>query len=262
MGEYVGVAHADIDLFAVGIPFAAILVAGEFRLDRLAGIQAQKLDACDRAGCTDVDYPGCYREIIVAGARNLDIVRADIGDDGTDILIGAFFYVDASGLEAAVEKIHAAEEVVYKWISRMVIHFFRRADLLDDAFVHYGDLVRHFKGFLLVVRDEQAGDMHLVVQPSQPSPKLFSDLGVEGAKRLIQQQYFRLHGQCPDQSNTLPLSAGKLGRVEGRYTFKLHEAEQLEDLIVDILLGEPVLARAGIEAEGDIVEYVMWRKSE
>ena len=74
-------------------------------------------------------------------------------------------------------------------------------------------LVGHLEGLFLVVRDEDAGHVDLVVQPAQPLPQLLPHLGVEGAERLVEQQHLRLGRQRPRQGHALPLAAGELRRI-------------------------------------------------
>ena len=67
-----------------------------------------------------------------------------------------------------------------------------RTDLLDPAVVHDRYTIGQFDGFILVVSDEEARQAHLVVQLSQPKPQFLSHLGIERAKRLVEQY-------CADQ---------------------------------------------------------------
>jgi hypothetical protein len=53
--------------------------------------------------------------------------------------------------------------------------------------VHDHDAVGDFQCLVLVVGDEDAGDMKLIVQPAQPDTQLFADLRVQGAERLVEQ---------------------------------------------------------------------------
>ena len=92
----------------------------------------------------------------------------------------------------------------------MVVDVVRRADLLDPAVVHHHDAVGDLQRLLLIVRDEHAGDVHLVVQSPQPAPQLLPHLGVERAERLVEQQHPGLDGQRPRQRDALPLAAGEL----------------------------------------------------
>ena len=60
--------------------------------------------------------------------------------------------------------------------------------LLHPPLVQHHDLVGDLEGLLLVVGDEQAGHVHLVVEPPQPGAELVADLGVERAERLVEEQ--------------------------------------------------------------------------
>ncbi|MNW06767.1 hypothetical protein D3C71_2032310 [compost metagenome] len=52
--------------------------------------------------------------------------------------------------------------------------------------------------------------MQLVVQAAQPAAQLLAHLGVQGAKRLVQQQHLGLDGQGPGQRDTLALATRQL----------------------------------------------------
>ena len=79
------------------------------------------------------------------------------------------------------------QEVHDEAVGRMVKHFLRAAHLLDLTLVQDDDLIGHGEGFFLVVGDEDAGDMKLIVQSAQPGTQLFADLRVQGAERLVEQ---------------------------------------------------------------------------
>ena len=63
--------------------------------------------------------------------------------------------------------------------------------MLHLPLVQDDDLIGHLEGLALIVGDEQARDMNLVVQFSQPDAKLVADLGVESPEGLVQQQHLR-----------------------------------------------------------------------
>ena len=77
--------------------------------------------------------------------------------------------------------------------------------MIDDA---VGDLER----FLLIVRDEHAGHVNLVVETPQPAPQLLPHLRIERAERLVEQQHLRLDRQGARERDALALAAGKLRR--------------------------------------------------
>ena len=83
---------------------------------------------------------------------------------------GHLHAVDRRGrLHAAVKYVHIAQKVHHERVRRMIEYFVRRADLFDTAWVHHHDPVGHFKRLFLIVRDEHAGHVDLVVQLPQPA---------------------------------------------------------------------------------------------
>jgi hypothetical protein len=126
-------------------------------------------------------------------------VRADVADDRLTSRFAEFGpgQVDVADLgparvKAAMKKVDAAEEAVDEGVGRAVVDRLRRADLLDFPLVHHHHLVGDLQGLLLVVGDEDAGDVNLVVQTAQPAAQLQAHLGVEGAEGLIEQEHLRL----------------------------------------------------------------------
>ena len=67
-------------------------------------------------------------------------------------------------------------------VSGILVKLLRRAHLLDAAPVQHDHLVGDFERLLLVVGHEEARDVNLIVQPPQPGPQLFADLGIEGRR--------------------------------------------------------------------------------
>ena len=133
-----------------------------------------------------------------------------------------------------------------------MVDFFRRSNLLDLPLIHYGDAAGHFECLFLVVSDEYSGQAELLMQSAQPMPQLFAQLGVERAKRLIEQQYVRLYCQCSRQRNTLALAAGELRWITVPGPFELHEFEQFLHPRSNLQLGRAALARPNAQSEGDI----------
>ena len=68
---------------------------------------------------------------------------------------------------------------------------------------------------LLIVRDEDRRDVHLVVQAAQPRAQLLADARVERAERLVEEQHLRLDGERAGERHPLPLAAGELRRGSG-----------------------------------------------
>src|SRR5690606_3202015 len=109
----------------------------------------------------------------------------------------------------------------------------RRTDLLDPAMAHDDDAVGDFQRLFLIVRDEDRGDMQLVVQIAQPAAQILAHLGVERAERLVEQKDARLNGERAGERDTLALAARKLRRITPRERADLYEIEKFLDLLLD-----------------------------
>src|SRR5262249_8435103 len=127
----------------------------------------------------------------------------------------------------------------------------RRPDLLDAPLVHDHDPIRHLEGLLLIVGDEHAGDVNLVVQAAEPRAQLLAHLRIERAEGLVEEQDLGLRGKRPGECDALALAARELGRQRALESFELHEPEQLRHARPDLRPG-PL---ADAEAERDVVEH-------
>ena len=137
----------------------------------------------------------------------------------------------------------------------MVIDFLGRADLLDMPLVHHDDPVGELERLFLIVRDEDAGDFDLVVQPPQPSAQFLPHLGVERAERLVQQQDFRLDRERARECDALALPAGELRGIAIGEEVELHEFQQLMHAPLDLGLGGTFAPRQHAHPEGDVLEH-------
>ena len=81
-------------------------------------------------------------------------------------------------MRAAVEQIHIAQKTVNKRAGRVIPDLLRRADLLDLALVHQHHAVGDFERFFLVMRDENTGDVQIIMQAAQPAAQFFPDLRI------------------------------------------------------------------------------------
>ena len=146
-----------------------------------------------------------------AGRAPLDLERVRPYEDQ---MVGrGLMDVGRAVVDAAVKQIDVAEEVEDERRGRLIVDLVGRADLLDPPLVHHHDAVGHFERLFLVVGDEDAGDVQLVVQPAQPAAQLLAHLGVERAERLVEQQHARLDRQRARQRHALALAAGELRRI-------------------------------------------------
>ena len=138
----------------------------------------------------------------------------------------------------------------------MVVKLVGRPDLLDPSLVDHHDPVGHVQGLLLIMSDEDRGDMHLVVQPSQPGSQLLTDVGIERTERLIQQQHAGLDRKRAGQSHPLPLTAGQLSRQPVGELGQVHQLEKLVHSSGD-LLARPfpdLQTEADIAGHGEVPE--------
>ena len=94
-----------------------------------------------------------------------------------------------------MEKVNIPQEMVDEGRSRMLIHFFRRADLLYPALVHDHHTIRHLQDLFLIVCDKDIHDIHLVMQATEPEAQFFAHLGIERTERFIKQQHLWLYGE-------------------------------------------------------------------
>ena len=124
---------------------------------------------------------------------------------------------------------HRAEEAHHEPVGRPVVELQRAADLLDLPVVHDRDVVGDRHRLLLVVGDQDGGDVDLVVQAPQPLAQLRAHLRVERAERLVEQQHARLDRERAGERHALALAAGELARVALVVAGEPDDAEQLVD---------------------------------
>jgi len=83
----------------------------------------------------------------------------------------------------------------------------------DAAVVHHDDAIGHLEGFFLVVRLRKRSSGESRHAGAAAIAALHPHFGVEGSKRLIEQQDSRLHGQRAGQCDALPLASRELRRI-------------------------------------------------
>ena len=97
--------------------------------------------------------------------------------------------------------------------------------------------------------------MQFLVQAAQPAAQFLAHVGVERAKRFVQQQHPRLDGQRPRQRHPLALAARQLVRIARRGVAQLHQFEQPLHALGDLGRRRTQLARPGLQAKGDVLEH-------
>src|SRR5262249_52541953 len=85
-----------------------------------------------------------------------------------------------------------------------------RVDLDDLTVVENGDAIGHRQRLPLIVGDEDESDAKLLLQRLELLLHLFSELEVESAERLVEQQHLRVVHERARKSHALALTAGKL----------------------------------------------------
>ena len=91
--------------------------------------------------------------------------------------------------QRVADAVDGADEAHHELVRRVLVELAGAADLLDPAVVHHRDLVGDLHRLLLVVRDEDGRDVHLVVQAAQPVAQLRAHAGVERAERLVEEEH-------------------------------------------------------------------------
>src|SRR5271167_3047863 len=164
-------------------------------------------------------------------------------------LNGGFSFV-----HAAVENVYVSEEIVDKRSGGVIVDVLGASDLFDAALVHHRDKVSNFERFFLIVGDEDAGDVNLVMQLAQPVPKFLPHFRVERAKWFVEQEHAGLDGQSPRQCNALALAARQLRWVAPRLILQLNQRKQRVHFFANFLLGGPEAPWPHAQTERDVFE--------
>ena len=107
----------------------------------------------------------------------------------------------------AVDDVALADKVGDKRIFRFIINILGRTHLKDVAVIHDDDRIRHGKGFLLVVRHINKGDLKRLLHTFQLNLHLLAQLKIKRAERLVQQKHPRMVDQGARNCNALLLAA-------------------------------------------------------
>ncbi len=118
--------------------------------------------------------------------------------------------VNVASLYDAVEHVRGSHEPGHERRLRLVVDLAGGADLLYMALMHHDDLIRELQRFLLVVRDEQAGDAEFTMELVEPLPKVLTHPRIERAERLVEQQHLGTRGERTGERHTLALTPGEL----------------------------------------------------
>ncbi len=75
------------------------------------------------------------------------------------------------------------------------------------------------------MRDEDGGQLDLIVKPTQPAAQVLADFGIKCPKRFVEEQHLRLHREGAGERNALTLSAGKLAGEAAVESIELNKLE-------------------------------------
>src|SRR5918994_4650906 len=99
--------------------------------------------------------------------------------------------------------------------------------------------------------DVDERDPHTLLNPFQLDLQLLAYLEIEGAERFVEEQYLRLHDECPRERDSLLLTAGQLPRLAALELLETHESERFARFLLTSGPAEAAL----LQAVGDVVEH-------
>ena len=149
-----------------------------------------------------------------------------------------------------------ADELCGEARLRALVDVLGRADLLDETVAHDGDAVGEVERFFLIVGHIKKGDAGALLYVLEFALHLLAQFEVERAERLVQQQQLRLQNQRAGNGDTLPLSAGELGRHALFKALQRHQAQHFPHAALALVL----FHAAHAQAVGDVPTHVHMRK--
>src|SRR5690606_4659304 len=158
-------------------------------------------------------------------------------------------------LPFATEYVDLTQKVEHEANGRMDIYLLQDVHLSYLATNRDRALIRELQCLLLIMGHEHAGEMEFLVQGTQPAAQILAHLGVQRAERLVQQQYLRLHGQCPSQGNTLLLSARQLRRVPVGQMSELNHFQQCLHALAYLCRRRPFAGWQNIQPESYVLGH-------
>ena len=136
--------------------------------------------------------------------------RERFGPDGHHLASGFGGNAQQAGRLLGIVHVVMADEPGHKFGLGQLVQLLRRTLLSDDAAVHHAHAVGDGHGLLLIVGDENGGDVHVLLDLANLHAQVLTDLGVQGGERLVQKQHLGLHHQGAGQGYALLLTARKL----------------------------------------------------
>ena len=144
-----------------------------------------------------------------------------------------------------------ADEAGDKGVGRVVVDLEGGGQLLEGSAVHDGDAVAEDHRFFLVVGDVDHGGAETAVEAQELGTGLQSQLGVEVAERLVEEEYLRVPHQGATEGDALALAARQLGRLAVEQLGDVEQAGCGLNPVGDERLGEVLHAQGEGEVLGD-----------
>src|SRR4051812_39593466 len=102
---------------------------------------------------------------------------------------------------------------------RGAYHSFGFGHLDNRAQIHDSHAVADMLDNRKIMRDEEVSDPMTLLEILKQIDYLSLDRNIEGAHRLIANDQFWLHRQCPRNADSLPLAAAEFVRVSPRVSW-------------------------------------------
>ena len=118
--------------------------------------------------------------------------------------------------------------------ARLLIHFHRRADLLDAALVHHHNAGCHRHRFHLVVGDENHGGLHALVQAGQLDARAAAQRRVQVGEWFVEQERPGLLDDGTTDGDALALSTAQLPWLAIEQRCEFQHCRCLGDLACDL----------------------------
>ena len=158
----------------------------------------------------------------------------------------------AVGFDPSAEQVGRADEVGDEPGRRALVELLGRPELLDLARVHHRDPVAHRERLLLIVGHVHEGDPDLRLDALELDLELATQLEVEGAERLVEEQHVGPVDQRPGEGDPLLLAARQLVRLAAFVAGQVDELERFTDPARGLVLGDAL----ALQAERDVVADV------
>src|ERR1041385_1455891 len=146
------------------------------------------------------------------------------------------------------------DEIVHAGVLRRSKLIHRRVPN-DATAVHHGELVAHRERALHVVRDDDARDAELLLEPGDEVVHPRRVDGIQARRGLVVQDDFGANGDRARQRDALLHAARQVCWPHQLDTRKAHELERPRHALVDLLLAH-LVAEVLLEAVRDVVPHV------